>query len=137
MNEKDIFELRGEGFKKILDFQAWRIARNGCRKGVNDRFSVTSMGRHRKTTETFVLLTGEAFLLTGGRQEDVGDIRCRKMEKERLYVVPEKMWHFLVLEEGALALIVENANTGTENSDVVKLSKEQMKAVREEMKKKS
>lgn len=135
MDKDEVIELAGEGFQKKLDSGGWRIARNGYRKGVNDRSGVRTMGRHRETKEVFILLTGAGFLLTGGSEEAISDIQCRRLEKEKLYVVFEGTWHFLVLEEDSLVLIVENVDTGAENSDVAELSKEQGEMVRMMMEK--
>lgn len=125
MEEQLVRGLNGGGFAGIFDFEGWRIARNGYKKGVNDIASITTMGRHRQTKEVFVLLEGEAFLLTS-QGDAVGEIACQKLRRNHIYIVPQNIWHFLVIKEGGLAMIVENSGTSPENSDMFRMSEEQI-----------
>ena len=133
----EIIHVGGEGFQKLLDFESWRIAQSGYKKGTNDVSAISSMGRHHETQEAFLLMEGEAFLLSGGTGDEIGAMEIIKMEKNKLYVVQEKEWHFIVFSPMGLSLIIENSNTGAENSANKELSREQLEFLSGELKKRS
>lgn len=109
-DDLEIFEHTDEGYKTQLSFGAWRVAianfkpmwRRGC---------LTYMERHLKTDEVFVLLSGEASLLIGR------DMTEYRMEAGKLYNVKMGAWHQMIMNEDAKVLIVENAETGADNSE--------------------
>lgn len=110
MDDLQIYEYSGDGYKPMHDFGAWRVAllRYGVRFDIN---TMTELERHLETDEIFVLLSGEAFLLIGE------DMRRVSMEYGKIYNVPAGVWHGISVSEDASVLIVENADTTRENSE--------------------
>lgn len=119
----DIINISGDGFQPLKDYNSWRIAQIGYAKDTNSIDSVSTLGRHRETDEVFVLLEGEALMVTAGFQEVPGEIEVQVFEKNKLYVVKEKQWHAAVLKPETRLLVVENLNTSGINSNTYNLSK--------------
>lgn len=106
----EILEYNGEGYNRTMNFETWRVAiLNYCERVDEDHF--TRMERHLLTDEVFVLLHGSATLV-------VGESRQRyKMEEGKIYNVKKGIWHHIFLSKDAKVLIVENHNTGLENTE--------------------
>lgn len=101
----EILTFQGEGFKVLKESDEWKI---GFLR-YNDRFSkCEEMERHMETDEAFVLLSGQAVLLT-----DTNYL----MEQEKVYVVPQGEWHHIVVSKDAVVLVIENRNTSKENTE--------------------
>ena len=63
------------------------------------------------TDEVFVLIKGKGSLFIGEKRTRV------EMEIGKVYNVKKAVWHEMVLDEEALVLIVENDDTGKENTE--------------------
>ena len=108
----EIKEYNGEGYDRTLTYGAWRVAfLNHAERFEN----TTYLERHLLTDEVFVLLCGEAELLIGERGETV------KMEPCKLYNVKVGVWHNIRVSRDAKVLVVENSDTGKENSEYLYL----------------
>jgi len=102
------------------------IAENPCFKCAfikhSEQYSfgdVIEMKRHNETDEIFVLLCGNAVMLTFENNSFKETI----LEKETAYNVTKGTYHYLALSEDAIAFVTEKANTSKENTDVLKLEK--------------
>ncbi|MCL2776005.1 MAG: hypothetical protein FWD71_22070 [Oscillospiraceae bacterium] len=113
----EIYEYKGEGYKPLVDYESWRVAVLRYSKGFT---GLKELERHLETDEVFVLLTGEAALIT----EESDGIREWKMECGKIYNVLKGVWHNIIVTPDANVLIVENRNTGTENTERRHLSAE-------------
>jgi ureidoglycolate hydrolase len=130
--DNKLLELRkylGEGYKPLIDFGSWRVAilRWGPGSQVE---AIEDMERHTQTDEVFVLLEGWATLLIGGNQGQVDEIQASEMESGLLYNVKQNTWHNVLLSRDASILIVENRDTGKDNSEFCQLTAEQIQVVR-------
>lgn len=81
---------------------------------------VLAVKRHAETDEVFVLLRGEANVLT---VDDGGACSECPLRLGTAYTVTKNTWHALGLSEHALVVIVENADTGTANTQTQILRK--------------
>lgn len=122
-------EIQSSGYEKRFSCGGWLVAANGYRGGVNDAAGVLTLGRHHETDEAFVLLRGGGYLVTAGTLETPSDLAAAELEQGRIYVVERNEWHALVLREGAQTFIVENADTGEENSDGIALTPRQRQTI--------
>ena len=105
MIEKKTFD--GIDYKVVHEFEGWKI---GFLR-YSDRFSkFDRLERHLLTDEVFVLLDGEAVLYTD--KEEI------KMEKNFIYNLPKAEWHHIVVSKDAYVMVVENANTGDDNTEI-------------------
>ena len=110
MNGLEIIGYRGEGYHAPFRFEGWRVAF----LNYAERFTRQGMAyleRHKLTDEVFVLLEGQATLLMG---EDAAEV---SMNPGQLYVVKQDAWHNIQVSEDAKVLIIENADTGRENTE--------------------
>ncbi len=114
MEDVEILYATGEGYQPQVHFEAWRVA---ILKFADrfDRVNLHRIERHHLTDEVFVLLEGEAVLMIGEQCKE-----CR-MEAGRIYNVKKGIWHHIILSRDARVLIVENDNTGPENTEYLTL----------------
>ena len=110
MNDLDILEYNGAGYMPLHDFNGWRVAFLRCddeyKKG-NTKY----LERHMESDEIFVLIDGEATLIIGKDMKEI------KMKKNKVYNIKKGAWHNIYMSEDANILLVENTDTGEENSE--------------------
>lgn len=112
----EIYDYTGGDYKTAMRFGAWRVAYlNHGEEFSEENFK--KIERHNESDEVFVLLEGRATLIIG---EELNKI---EMETHKLYNVPKGVWHHIFVYEGTRVLIVENEDTGIENSDFIYIEK--------------
>ncbi|MBO7217423.1 MAG: hypothetical protein J6V50_01845 [Clostridia bacterium] len=83
---------------------------------------VKIMKRHNDTDEIFVLLKGDAVLLT---RENIGDTcEVTKLEPLTAYTVPASTWHHLAASEDAALFVTESGALDPKNTDTADVSSE-------------
>ena len=129
--EEELLEIRqysGQGYQPLIDYGTWRVAILRW-----DEWSlpekVDSMERHTQTDEVFVLLEGQATLILGGKGGNVEGVTPQWMEKGKLYNVKQNAWHSILLSRNAAVLIVENCDTGVDNTEYCRLSEDFKKEI--------
>jgi len=115
-------DIQGRGFLPLKDYGSWRIAQLSFDPGVNALDFLASLGRHFETEEAFILLQGGAVMVTAGTQDRPGSFEAVRFVAGRIYVVRQRQWHAAVLKPGTQLLIVENRDTGVDNSENHSLS---------------
>ena len=109
-NSVVISKFSGNDFQVMAQFEGWKI---GLLR-ISERFSSYKQEeRHLLTDEVFVLLEGEAVLYVENQQFS--------MEIGTLYNVKKGAWHHIVVSENATVMVVENSNTGAENTEIRRL----------------
>jgi len=106
----EILEYKGKGYKPVADYESWRVAVLRYSEWFT---GLKGLERHLETDEIFVLLEGGATLIT----EESDGIREWEMERRKIYNVLKGVWHHIVVTPDASVLIVENRNTGSENTE--------------------
>ena len=97
----------GQDFSVAMQFEGWKI---GLLR-YSERFSkFDRLERHLLTDEAFILLDGTATLYT--------DTEEVEMQKCVVYNIPKAVWHHITVSENATVMVVENSNTGDENSEI-------------------
>jgi len=114
----DIYQ---KGFLPLHSFGHWRVMSSG----VDQKERLSVLQKHEQSDEVFVVLRGRGWMLLG---ECPLRLEAYPMEEGRSYVVPAGVWHAHALEAGTQLLIVENEDTGLENSPVTVLTTEQIAA---------
>jgi len=108
MQGLEIFSYEGNGYNATMNFETWRVAF----LNFAERFDVIDkLERHLLTDEVFVLLEGKAALFIGEEATPV------HMEPGKIYNVKQGVWHNVKVTQDAKLLIVENHNTGKDNSE--------------------
>lgn len=112
----EVYDYTGELYQTAMRFGSWRVAYlNHGEELLEENFE--KLERHNESDEVFVLLAGNATLIIG---EELNRI---EMEPHKLYNVPMGVWHHIFTSEGASVLIVENEDTGLENSEFLWIKK--------------
>jgi len=119
----EIRQFSGEGYQPLIDFAAWRVAILRWEETLLPE-NIAVMERHTKTDEVFVLLEGQATLILGGNSEEVDGIQYQNLAISKLYNVKQNAWHTILLSQNASILIVENRDTGEDNTEYRRLSRE-------------
>jgi len=117
--DEELIEIRehtGSGYQPLVDFDSWRVAILRWEQASLPEV-IASMERHAQTDEVFVLLQGQATLILGGNSLTVESIQSLVIEPRKLYNVRRGVWHTVLLSRDASILIVENRDTGTENTE--------------------
>ena len=87
--------------------------------------------KHDETDEVFVLLEGRCVLLMAGFGENPGEISAVDMEPGSMYNVKKGAWHTHYFAPNTKVVIVENADTGPENSPISNITDKQRKIIAE------
>ena len=112
----EIYTYDGLNYQTAMKFGSWRVAYLNH----DDEFvegNLKKIERHNESDEVFILLTGKATLIIG---EELNRV---EMEPYKLYNVPKGVWHHIYTSEGTRVLIVENEDTGSENSEYLFIEK--------------
>ena len=110
MKDLEIFEYNGEGYNRTMNYEEWRVAiANFGEHFDEEKFNY--LERHLLTDEVFVLLSGEASLIIGK------EFSKTNLEVGKIYNVKKGVYHALLMQRDAKVLIVENHNTGRENTE--------------------
>ena len=128
----EITQHNSDGYKALVHYGDWRVAI----LNKNEQATVEGLSYlegHMETDEVFVLLDGEAVLLTAGSGDSPEEaLRALKMEKNKLFNVKKAVWHAVLMSNDAKILIVEDRDTAPENtrySDITASQKEQIKKI--------
>jgi ureidoglycolate hydrolase len=123
MNESmlEMKQYVGEGYQPLIAFGSWRVAILRWEHSLIP-VKIEFMERHTQTDEVFVLMEGQATLILGGRQATVEGVFPQAMESGILYNVKQNAWHTVILSQDASILIVEESDTGQENTEFCHLS---------------
>ena len=124
----EIGEYKGEGYQPLIQFGDWRVAILRWEQGLQAE-RIEFMERHTQTDEVFVLLEGQATLILGGINGTVEGVFPQEMENGKLYNVKQGVWHTVLLSRDASILIVEDRDTGKENTEYCKLIEEFRKEI--------
>jgi len=130
MDEKmlEIREFTGPGYLPIIDFSTWRVAILNYIDEIHPE-QIEKMERHNETDEVFVLIKGQGILFLAERAEHGGNIHAQVMEPGKIYNVKQGVWHSVVLSLDGSVLIVENKDTGSENTDYFFINPEQRSVI--------
>ncbi len=126
MDEKilEIREFKGPGYLPVIDYSTWRVAILNYIDDIHPE-KITKMERHNETDEVFVLIKGQGILFLGEGDQRVEQIQAQVLEPGKIYNVKCKTWHSVVLSREGSVFIVENRNTGTENSSYFSIDPQQ------------
>ena len=122
------YEYTGLGMSRVFETEEWTVGIKNW-KPASDRSGIDCLERHNLTDELFVLLEGKCDLLFANEENGELVFDKQPMEFGKVYNIPATLWHNAVMEKGTKMVLIENASTSPENSDVVTLSAEQIQKV--------
>lgn len=112
----EVYDYNGDDYQTAMRFGSWRVAYLNYGNEFSEE-NFEKIERHIESDEVFVLLKGKATLIIG---EDLHHV---EMEPHKLYNVPKGVWHHIFTYEGTSVLIVENEDTGKENTEFLFIEK--------------
>ena len=98
------------GYHVLHTYGGWKVAFITYSQRFN-RCEKNAIERHLYTDEIFILLKGRARLYFGEEATPL------PMKKGVAYLVPKCEWHSVSVSKGAKLAIMENAETGRENTE--------------------
>jgi hypothetical protein len=119
-NWLDVREYKGNGFQPLIVFNSWRVAILNYLDDIHPARN-NKMERHTRTDEVFVLMKGRGILLIGGNGSQIDELYSQIMEIGVANNVRQNTWHTVLLSQDASALLVEEQNTGEENTEYFEL----------------
>ena len=129
-NQIEITKYDENGYKTLVTFEGWRVAfmNDGPKTNID---GLSYFQKHDESDEVFVLLKGKCVLLLAGLGDVPGEIKAVDMKPHTMYNIKKCVWHTHYFAPDTQVLIVENADTGLENSPIINLTKEQKKIIAE------
>jgi hypothetical protein len=120
----DISNYEGAGYQPLIAYGAWRVA---ILRYIDELLPqhIGKLQRHNNTDEVFVLLNGHCILFVGTGINQVEEIHAEDMQPLKLYNVKRGAWHTHTLDHEATVLIIENDDTGPDNSPEIELTPQQ------------
>ena len=110
MNIIEKYEHVGEGYNPFLVGPKWQIAQ--LNYSVEESLERKNrLDVHNLTDEAFLLIEGEAVLVAALIIHDEISYDIKRMKPGEVYNIPKKVWHNIVLTQGAKVMIMEDANT--------------------------
>lgn len=130
METVEIKSYSGQGYKALVSYGTWRAAVLRYFDEIKPE-KINRMERHTLTDEVFILTEGKAALLIGGNQPELGKIESIEMKIGDFYNVKRNTWHAVLMDEKANIVIVENEDTGLENTEFYNLSNSHSQSLRQ------
>jgi mannose-6-phosphate isomerase-like protein (cupin superfamily) len=126
MDEKllEIREFIAPGYQPVIDYDKWRVAILNYLDEIKPE-NISYFERHNETDEVFVLIKGRGILFVGEGEDILENIFPQILEVGKIFNVKKGVWHSVILSTDGSVLIVENRNTGRENTDYITLDRGQ------------
>lgn len=118
----------GEGTGEMIEEKDWSVLILNYFPGLAAD-KIADMQKHLKTKECFILLEGKAVLIVADGEESPDNLQAYEMEKGKIYMVPQGIWHKPMMKENAKILLIENSGTVAENSPRCSLNENQMQQI--------
>lgn len=116
MKDIEIIQCCEEGYHPLVKYEAWRVAQINYAERF-DEINFEKLERHLETDEVFILTEGEAFLITAGDEDSPTEFIKTIMEKNVVYNVKKKSWHYIFVSKDAKVFLVENDSTSPKNTE--------------------
>ncbi|HIU75695.1 MAG TPA: hypothetical protein IAC62_07430 [Candidatus Pelethocola excrementipullorum] len=108
-----------KGFEVVHNSKEWRIAVHTYEKKVNGLEALQNWGIHETSEEAFVLMMGQAWLITAveGKRED--DFQIHPLQMHQVYLVEQGERHAILLKEDSSVLIMENLDMNKSRNESI------------------
>lgn len=115
------------GYQTLFSFQSWRIAVLNYIDELEIK-NIHFVEMHSKTDEAFVLLEGHATLIFAEVEEGrIKHFDSMRLEKNKVYRIPQEIYHTHTLSKDCKLLIIEEDNTSMENSKRIYFNEDEMR----------
>lgn len=125
------FTINQPGYHPFLIREGWQLAQLNYTPSQHID-QITRLDVHLQTDEVFVALTGKAVLIAAEIKDGVPEFEVALLEHNKIYNIPQNVWHNIAMEPGSEVLIAEKSNTHISDFEFFDLNPEK----RAELKKK-
>lgn len=126
----DIFTHEDEGIDIVYDNQKWIVAIKNW-KPDNDMTGIHRLEVHHATDEQFILMAGDAILLTADFAEDhFENIELEKMEIGKVYNVPQGKWFYSITKRNSKMAYIQDSGTSLDNSEYFELNQQELEIIK-------
>ncbi len=122
------YEFEQEGMQRVFENEKWTVGIKNW-KPANDITGIDCLERHNLTDELFVLVAGSCTLIYANEVDGGVKFGAMKMEPNKVYNIPATLWHNTITQKDTKLILIEDSNTSMDNSDILSLNTEQIKAV--------
>lgn len=119
------YTTKEEGYHPFFISNGWQVAQLNYLKDQNID-NIKKMDVHFMTDEIFVLMYGEAVLISSTIINDTPNFEVELMRKGIIYNIPKNVWHNIAMKEGSEVLIVEKSDTHLGDFEFYELKDEQI-----------
>jgi ureidoglycolate hydrolase len=128
MQHIENFAFTGEGMTRVYENSKWMVGIKNW-KPSNDITGIDCLERHNKSDELFVLLEGSCSLIYANQTDEGLVLNVVPMEKNRVYNIPQSLWHNTVTKKSTKMILIEDSSTSGDNSDILTLDENQVKEI--------
>ena len=111
----EILQHSQPGYAPVTHFGQWKVAMTN-HSDVSARDNLQSVAKHLESDEVFALLQGEAAVYVADGSRLPTSLERIVLRPGTALSVHKGMWHALETTPGTRILIIENENTGSENT---------------------
>lgn len=119
------YSFTGEGMQRVYENKKWTVGIKNY-KPANDIKNIDCIERHNETDELFVLISGSCTLVFANDDNGVLKFEALKMEPNKVYNIPQSLWHNTLTQSDTKMILIEDSSTGMNNSDVLTLNAQQI-----------
>lgn len=132
MSNLESYKIKEKGYHPFLIREGWQVAQLNYTEE-QDIGNINKIDVHFETDEAFVLLRGDAVLITATLEDKKPFFYVKLMEYNTTYNIPKKVWHNIVMKKDCEVLIVEKSNTHLRDFEYFELNKEQIANLKEKV----
>ena len=110
------------GFQDAYANTSWRISHARYDARTNDIATFGILEKHLETEEAFLLLEGNAFLVTAGKENIPSPPLVTPFTKGEVLLVEKAEWHVCIHTPGSHILIIENGKESKSEQSVIDAS---------------
>ena len=119
------YRIKDKGFHPFLISESWQVAQLNY---IVDQHidNIKKVEIHFETDEVFVLLSGDAVLITAKMENSGPVFNTELMKLGTVYNIPKNIWHNIAMRKESEVLIVEKSNTHLGDYKCFDLNEEQI-----------
>lgn len=126
------FKIKENGYHPFLIRDGWQVAQLNYMEE-QDIDNIDKIDIHFETDEAFVLLRGNAVLITAILEDKKPTFFVKLMEYQTTYNIPKNVWHNIAMKKGSEVLIIEKSNTHLGDFEFFNLNEEQITNLKEKV----
>lgn len=117
------FTIQSEGYHPFLIRDGWQLAQLNYTEAQHID-QIARLDVHLQTDEVFVALTGKVILIAATIIDGIPVFELELLKHNKIYNIPQNVWHNIAMEPGSEVLIAEKSNTHLADFEFFDLSPE-------------